>query len=91
MDLKKLTPNNAVSFAEGLAATTVKTSQNLSVDLIVVQTENGVLPRFVAKYRPSVPILACSEDERVIRQLSTCRGVIGFHVPPAESTQETLI
>ena len=77
MDLKKLTPQNSMSFAEGLAATTVKTSQNLSVDLIIVQTENGLLPRLVAKYRPSVPILACSEDPRVITQLSTSRGIIG--------------
>lgn len=66
LDLKKLTPQGGVSFAEGLAATTVKTSQNLSVDLIVVQTDNGLLPRYVAKYRPSVPILACSDEPRVI-------------------------
>ena len=78
MDLKKLTPQNSMSFAEGLAATSVKTSQNLSVDMIVVQTENGLLPRFVAKYRPSVPILAISEDPRVITQLSTSRGIIGY-------------
>ena len=85
MDLKKLTPQNSMSFAEGLAATSVKTSQNLSVDLIIVQTENGLLPRYVAKYRPSVPILACSEDPRVITQLSTSRGIIGFLVNPNET------
>ena len=55
-----------MSPAEGLAATTVKTSQNLSVDLIIVQSHDGSLPRYVAKYRPSVPILACSEDVRTI-------------------------
>lgn len=74
-----------MSFAEGLAAATVKTSQNLSVDLIIVQTENGLLPRYVAKYRPSVPILACSTDPRVITQLSASRGIIGFLVNSKEA------
>lgn len=75
LDLKKMT-STSVSPAEGLAAQTVRTSQNLSVDLIVVVTENGMLPRYVAKYRPSVPILACSENAKVLQSLATTRGVL---------------
>lgn len=37
MDLKKLSSRN-ISPSEGIAAQTVKTSQNLSVDLIIVHT-----------------------------------------------------
>mmetsp|Transcript_11923 Transcript_11923/g.15211 ORF Transcript_11923/g.15211 Transcript_11923/m.15211 type:complete len:101 (+) Transcript_11923:969-1271(+) len=37
MDLKKMS-SRAISPSEGLAAQTVKTSQNLSVDLIIVHT-----------------------------------------------------
>jgi len=37
LDLKKLTPTS-VTPSEGLAATTVRTSQNLSVDCIIVHT-----------------------------------------------------
>jgi len=53
--------------------------------MIVVETTNGVLPRYVAKYRPSVPILAIvqggeDKNERIIRQLSACRGVVGLMV-----------
>lgn len=70
----------------------MKTSQNIAVDMIIVQTENGLLPRYVAKYRPSVPILACSQNEQVIRQLSTSRGIIGLKVLATDDRQpETLI
>ena len=88
LDLKKLTPNT-VTPSEGIAGTTVKTSQNLSVDCIIVHTQNGMLPRYVAKYRPSVPILVCCEDPRVIKQLATTRGIVGFRIPSDAS--ETLI
>lgn len=60
--------------------------------MIIVQTENGLLPRYVAKYRPSVPILACSQNEQVLRQISTSRGIIGLKVLPTDEHQtETLI
>ena len=88
LDLKRLTPKT-VSPSEGLAASAVKTSQNLSVDLIVVQTMTGMLPRFVAKYRPSVPILVCCENTSIIKQLSTCRGIVGFKIP--QESNDTLI
>lgn len=88
LDLKKQTPNS-VTPSEGLASSTVKTSQNLNVDCIIVQTKNGMLPRFVAKYRPSVPILVCCEDPRVIKQLATTRGIVGYKISADPS--ETLI
>ena len=88
LDLKRLTPQN-ITPSEGLAASTVKTSQNLSVDLIIVQTETGVLPRYVAKYRPSVPILVCSDNPMITRQLAACRGIVGFQ--PSNDSSDTLI
>ena len=81
LDLKKLGGTQSVTPSEGLAAQTVKTSQNLAVDCIIVQTENGMLPRYVAKYRPSVPILACSENLMVLKQLALARGVVTFAIP----------
>ena len=43
----------------------------------------------MAKYRPNVPILACSENPQIIRQLSTSRGIVGFLIP--NESNETLI
>lgn len=78
-DIKLFTPS-PVSTAEALAASSVSTVQDLNVDLIVVLTDTGSIARLVAKYRPSVPILACSTNESVIRQLNVVRGVVGMKV-----------
>lgn len=73
-EISRMTPRS-ITPSEGLAASTVKTSQNLNVDLIIVHTETGMLPRHVAKYRPSVPILACCSTPIVIKHLAMTRGI----------------
>merc|ERR1719472_567975 len=84
-DIKMFTPA-PVSTSEALAASAVSTVQDLNVDLIIVLTDTGLLARLVAKYRPSVPILACSTSQSVIRQLNCARGVIGFKIPSYQGT-----
>jgi len=53
-------------------------------------TETGKLARLVAKYRPKVPILACSNVERVVRQMNCIRGVQGKLVDKVKGTSEIL-
>ena len=88
-DIKLFTPS-PVSTSEALAASAVSTVQDLNVDLIIVLTDTGHLARLVAKYRPSVPILACSVSLSVIRQLNCARGVIGFKIPSYQGTDNLL-
>jgi len=88
-DIKLFTPA-PVSTSEALAASAVSTVQDLNVDLIIVLTDTGLLARLVAKYRPNVPILACSVSLSVIRQLNCARGVIGFKVPSYQGTDNLL-
>ena len=54
--------------------------------MIVVLTETGRLARMVAKYRPSVPILACSTNMHVVKQLNASRGVVGYKIPSFQGT-----
>ncbi len=56
-----------VPTAEAVAAAAVDTVNNLQIDLVIVLTDQGKLARLVAKYRPKVPILACSVSMPVIR------------------------
>ncbi len=53
-------------------------------------TEDGASARLVAKYRPKHPILACSTNSAVIRQLNISRGVIGFKIPSFQGTENLL-
>ena len=51
----------------------------------------GKLARFVSKYKPSVPILACTQDFLVYKNLSVVRGVIPLEVKEAEKDWANLI
>merc|ERR1712241_1538792 len=79
-DIKMFTPA-PVSTAEALAASAVNTALDLDIDLIIVLTDTGHMARLVSKYRPSIPILACSVSLAVIRQLNVARGVTGYKIP----------
>jgi len=79
-DIKMYTPM-PIQTAEAVAAAAVSTVLDLNVDLIIVLTDSGKLARLVSKYKPSVPILACSVSMPVVRQLKTTRGVVGYKIP----------
>jgi len=67
--------------AEAMASSAVSTVLDLSIDLIIVVTDTGSIARLVSKYRPPVPILACSVVNSVIRNLQAVKGVWGFKIP----------
>lgn len=51
----------------------------------------GKFAKFLAKYKPSVPILACTQDFLVYKNLSIVRGVIPLEVKEAEKDWANLI
>ena len=87
-DLKSFT--KGVTTAEAVAAAAVSTVLDLDIDLVIVLTDSGKLARLVAKYRPSVPILACSVSNSVVRQLQAVRGCIGYKIPSFQGTDNLI-
>jgi len=65
-DIRYFTPL-PMSTAESVAAAAVSTILDLQIDLCIVLTDTGKIARLVAKYRPKVPILACSVSAPVVR------------------------
>ena len=88
-DIKKDTPAGCDT-AEAVAAAAVGAVNDLNIDLVIVLTDSGRLARLVSKYKPKVPILACSVSNPVIRQLNTSRGVIGYKMPSFQGTDSLL-
>ena len=61
-----------------MASSAVSTVLDLNIDLIIVSSETGTIARLVSKYKPAVPVLACSAINSVIRNLQVVRGVWGY-------------
>jgi pyruvate kinase len=72
---KKLSP------ADALATTACSIALDNNVDLFVCLTESGRIARYIAKYRPFQPIIACSTSTAVVHQANMTRGVIGYKIP----------
>jgi pyruvate kinase len=65
-DLRLFTPG-PLATAEAVSSAAVATVLDLNIDLIIVLTDTGKIARYVAKYRPPVPILACSISLPVVK------------------------
>lgn len=61
---------NAISYA------TCATANDLKASCIITVTKAGYTPRMVSMFRPESPILACSVDEYMWRQLNLVWGCI---------------
>jgi pyruvate kinase len=74
---------SGVNTEEAIAAATVAAVRMLDAPLVVVFTKSGFTARIVSSHRPSVPILALTDEPRVCRQLALVWGVVPRLVPTA--------
>ena len=74
---------SGINTEEAIAAATVAAVRMLESPLVIVFTKSGFSARIVASHRPSVPILALTDEPRVCRQLSLVWGVLPRLVPTA--------
>ncbi len=61
---------NAISHA------TCTTAYDLEAAAVITVTESGQTARMISKYRPEMPIIGCTVNERVYRQLAMSWGVM---------------
>jgi pyruvate kinase len=73
-----------------IAAATVAAVQMLETPVVVVFTKSGFSARTVSSYRPGVPIVALTDQDRTYRQLALMWGVVPELVPHCE-TYETML
>ena len=74
---------SGINTEEAIAAATVAAVHMLESPLVVVFTKSGFTARIVSSHRPTVPILALTDEPRVCRQLSLVWGVVPRLVPTA--------
>ncbi|MDY4192395.1 MAG: pyruvate kinase [Oscillospiraceae bacterium] len=71
---------NAISHA------TCTTAYDLDAAAIITVTKSGRTARMISKYRPSIPIVGCTTDPVVFRQMNLSWGVTPLMVPEQDST-----
>lgn len=75
---------NAISHA------TCTTAYDLDAAAIITVTRSGRTARMISKYRPQIPIIGCTYDEKVYRQLNMSWGVTPLLCERKEDTDELL-
>ena len=66
---------------DAIAAATVAAARMIGSPAVIVFTKSGFTARIVSSYRPDVPILCLTDDERTYRQLALVWGVVPELVP----------
>ncbi len=72
--------------AEAVMQSAVHLAHQVSAVALIVSTVSGGAARSAAKYRPHLPVIALSEDDRVRRQLALEWGVVPAWLPPRSET-----
>ena len=81
-------PGTAVT--RSLARVAVSVADELDCKMIVVFTESGLTARLAAGFRPRVPVVAVTGDDRVYNRLALWWGVVSVRAEFADSTDELL-
>lgn len=76
------TVTNAISHA------TVTTAHDLNAKAIITVTKSGSTARMISKYRPLSPIIGCTTNETVLRQMNLSWGVIPLMCNEKQNTDE---
>jgi len=90
-DSSRLSPRGpGTAVTRSLARVAASVADELGCKMIVAFTESGITARLVSGFRPRVPVVAVTHDERVYRQLALGWGVVPVQSAFVENTDELL-
>ena len=78
--IRDFTPK-PLSTEEAVMSCAAKNTVDISAGLVVVVTSNGCVARFIAKYRPSVPVLVVTDSEQVKRHTNMMYAAYPYCIP----------
>ncbi|WP_049899168.1 pyruvate kinase [Halococcus agarilyticus] len=79
--VERMVPKPGDSRTGALARSARYLARDTDAAAVVAATESGYTARKAAKYRPDVPVVAVTPDDRVRRRLGLAAGVIPRHAP----------
>ena len=87
--LEKNSRNNE-TVTDAISHATCTTAVNLNASAIITSTSSGHTARMVSKCRPKCPIIATTNDEKVMRRLALTWGVYPVKAEVAGNTDEVI-
>ena len=79
-----------MSISHAVSMTTKHLLEAVDVKNIVTYTKSGTTARFIARYRPNIPVLAVLPDRESARRLIITRGIVPYIEPKMLSMEEML-
>lgn len=77
-----------VDIADAIAHATVTTAHDLDADAIITVTKGGETARLISKYRPMFPIISCTTEPVVQRQMNLSWGVYPLVINEETNTDD---
>ncbi|MEG0943510.1 MAG: pyruvate kinase [Angelakisella sp.] len=78
------------SITDAISHATCTTAHDLEAAAIIPVSKSGRTARMISKYRPAVPIIACTSNEFTYRQLSLSWGVVPVMIAEQDNTDTLL-
>lgn len=76
------------SVTESVSYTACRLAEQVGAEAVCCLTNSGATARSIARHRPSMPIYAFTDDERVVGQLCVLWGTQAFHIPFQQDTDQ---
>jgi pyruvate kinase len=83
---QKRTLAHSPNITNAISEATVTTAHNLTANAIVTVSKSGQTAAMISKYRPACPIIGCSFDRKVLRQMNLSWGVIPVYLDEEKNT-----
>ena len=76
------------SVTESVSFTACRLAEQVGAKAICCLTNSGTTARNIARHRPSMPVYAFTDDERVVCKLGMLWGTKAFHIPFQQDTDQ---
>jgi pyruvate kinase len=73
---------------ESVSFTACRLAEQVGAQAVCCLTNSGATARSIARHRPSMPIYAFTDDQRVVGQLGVLWGAEIFHIPFQQDTDQ---
>lgn len=73
---------------ESVSYTACRLAEQVGAEAVCCLTNSGATARSIARHRPSMPIYAFTDDERVVGQLGVLWGTEAYHIPFQQDTDQ---